>query len=82
MRRIAAIVSTLFLLATAGYASPDLSGLPIFVVAQEMAGVPEIHRGKQEQPDHTQVSHFLKSPVRGVNASANNPELASRHLLA
>jgi hypothetical protein len=76
------MVLTLFLLATAGYASTDLSGLPIFVVAQEMAWVPEIHGGKQEEPDHTQVSHFLKSPVRGVNASANDAELASRHLLA
>ena len=62
--------------------SADLSGLPIFVVTQEMAGIPEIHRGKEEEPDYTQVSHFLKSPVRGVNASTNDAELAPRHLLA
>src|SRR5579863_7518251 len=47
-----------------------------------MAWVPEIHCGKQEEPDHAQVSHFLKSPVGGVNASANDAELVSRHLLA
>jgi len=47
-----------------------------------MAGVPEIHCCKKEEPDYSPASHFLESPVRRIHSAADDAELASRHLLA
>jgi hypothetical protein len=75
-----------FAVATAGRGHPRLHwgvfGLPVFVVAEEMAGVPEIHRGEEEKPDYASAAHFLKPPIGRIHSSANDTKLASSHLLA
>src|SRR5271170_6200098 len=48
--------------------------LPIFVIAQEVPLVPEVHRRPEEQPTYPQVPHLLEAAVGGVNASAHDSE--------
>ncbi len=52
------------------------------MVAQKVVFIPVIHRGLQEEPTDTQMSHLLKSAVRGVNAAAYDAEAFPSHLLA
>src|SRR5580700_2979469 len=57
-------------------------GLPVFVIAQEVAGVPVVHRGFQEQPAYAQMSHLLEAAVRRIDTATNDAEAFALNLLA
>src|ERR1700758_2745227 len=50
---------------------------PIFVIAQEVTLVPEIHGRPQEKPSYAEVTHPLKSAVGGIDTAADNRETLS-----
>jgi len=55
---------------------------PILVVAQEVALIPEIHGGPEEEPPYAQVAHPLKAPVGGIDTATNDGETLSPNFLA
>src|SRR5437588_13114146 len=56
--------------------------MPVALIMEKVIVVPGVQHGLQKQPDNLEVSHVAETAVGGVNASADNPKPAIRHLLA
>src|SRR5947208_15078626 len=56
--------------------------LPVSVIVQEIAVIPGVEHGLQEQSKHLHAANTAEAPVGCMNAPAHNPEFPVRNFLA